>query len=137
MRPTEVETAWAALAGASACLGALILDRSQVLDEAIDEPERTQVKTALLDARAARDALADALHQEALSLGVALFDLDANREYANLLELRVVVRDGLAGADGLADVLSLDNGELVPFASRLRAGFEEVAQALQHSGAGE
>jgi hypothetical protein len=130
MKPTEVEAAWAALAGASACLGGLMLDRSGDLDDAIDEPERTQVKAALLDARAARDALADVLHGEALDLGVALFDLDANREYASLLELRVVVRDGLAGADGLADVLSLDDGELVPLASRLRAGFEAIAQTL-------
>jgi hypothetical protein len=137
MRQTEVEAAWAALAGASACLGGLILDRSGVLDETIDEPERTQVRAALLDARAARDTLADTLHQEALSLGVALFDLEANREYASLLEFRVVIRDGFAGADGLADVLSFDNGDLVPLASRLRAGFEAVAKALQHSGAGE
>ena len=139
MKQTEVESAWAALAGASACLDGLILDRSGVLDDAIDEPEQTQMKAALLDARAARDALADVLHGEALRLGVALFDLDANREYASLLELRVVVRDGLAGADGLAEVLSLDDpgGELVPLASRLRDGFQAVAQALQRSGAGK
>jgi hypothetical protein len=130
VKPTEVEAAWATLAGASACLGGLILDQSGGLADAIDEPERTQVRAALLDARAARDALADALHREALRLGVALFDLDANREYASLLELRVVVRDGLAGTDGLADVLSLDDGGLVPLASRLRAGFEAVAEAL-------
>ena len=130
MKPTEVEAAWAALAGASACLGGLILDQSGRLDDAIDEPERTQAKAAMLDAQAARDALADALRGEALRLGVALFDLDPNREYPSLLELRVVVRDGLAGADGLADVLSLDDGGLVPLASRLRAGFEAVAQAL-------
>ena len=68
MKPTEVEAAWAALAGASACLGGLILDQSGVLDDAIDEPGRTQVKAALLDARAARDALASALHREALRL---------------------------------------------------------------------
>jgi len=48
----------------------------------------------------------------------------------SLLELRDVVRDGLAEADGVADVLALDDGELVPLASRLRAGFEAVAQAL-------
>jgi hypothetical protein len=136
MRQAEVEAAWAALSGASACLGGLILDRSGVLDDAIDEPERTQAKAALLDARAARDTLAAALHREALNLGVALFDPDANREYASLLELRVVLRDGVAGADGLADVLSLDDGDLVPYASRLRDGFERVAQALRHSGAG-
>jgi hypothetical protein len=104
VKPAEVEAAWAALAGASACLGGLILDQSGRLDDAIDEPERTQAKAALLDAQAARDA--------------------------SLIELRVVVRDGLAGADGLADVLSLDDGGLVPLASRLRAGFEAVAQAL-------
>ena len=137
MNQTEVEAAWAALAGASACLGGLLLDQSGVLADAIDESERPQVEAALVDARAARDTLADALHREALRLGVALFDLDANREYAGLLELRVVVRDGLAGADGLADVLSLDEGELVPHASRLRDGFEQVAQALQRSGAAQ
>ena len=128
MRQTEVEAGWAALAGASACLAGLILDSSGVLDEAIDEPARTQVKAALVDARAARDTLADAFHREALRLGVALFDLDANREYTSVLELRVVVRDGLAGADGLADVFSLDNGDLVPLASRLRDGFDGVAR---------
>ena len=137
MRQAGVEAAWAALAGASACLGALIDDRSGVLGDAISEQERPQVEAALLDTRAARDMLAGALHGEAHGLGVALFDLDANREYASLLELRVVVRDGLAGADALADVLSLDNGDLVPLASRLRDGFDEVAQALQRSGAGE
>ena len=137
MRQAEVEAAWAALAGASACLGALIDDRSGVLDDATGEQEGRQVEAALLDARAARDTLADALHLEALRLGVALFDLDANREYASLLKLRVVLRDGLAGADGLADVLSLDDGDLVPLASRLRQGFEAVTQALQRSGAGE
>lgn len=130
MNRTEVEAAWAALAGASACLGGLILDQSGILDDSIDEPERTQAKAALLDARDARDVLADALHREALRISLALFDLDPNREYASLLELRVVVRDGLAGADGLADVLSLDEGELVPLATRLRSGFEAVAQAL-------
>jgi len=130
MRPSKVEAAWATLAGASACLGGLILDQSGRLDDAIDEPERSQVKAALLDARAARDALVEVLHREALNLGVALFDPSPNRECASLLELRVVVRDGLASADGLADVLSLDDGEFVPLASRLRAGFEAVAQAL-------
>ena len=132
MRPTEVEAAWAALAGASACLGALILDPSGVRNDAIDEPVRTQVEAALLDARAARDELVDVLHGEALNLGVALFDLGVNREYASLPELRDVVHDGLAGADGLAEVLSLDDpgGELVPLASRLRDGFEAVDQAL-------
>jgi hypothetical protein len=130
MKPDEVKAAWAALVGASACLGGLILDQSGRLDDAIDEPERTQVKAALLDAQAARDALADALHGVALRLAISLFDPDPDREYASLLELRVVVRDGLAGADGLADVLSLDDGGLVPLASRLRAGFEAVAQVL-------
>jgi hypothetical protein len=130
MRPTEVEAAWAALAGASACLGGIILDRSGTLDDGIDEPERTRVKAALLDARVARDALTDELHREALRLGIALFDLDPDREYGSMPELRVVVRDGLAGADGLADVLSLDDGALLPLASRLRDGFEAVAQAL-------
>lgn len=130
MNRTEVEAAWAALAGASASLGGLIVDQSAILADSIDEPEWTQVKTALLDARAARDALADALHGEALRLGLALFDLDPNSEYASLLELRGVVRDGLAGADGLADVLSLDEGEFVPLATRLRSGLEAVSQAL-------
>lgn len=130
MRAIEVEAAWAALAGASACLGGLVLDQSGVLADAIDEPERTEVQAALLDARVARDTLTEALHREALGLGVALFDLDANREYATLLELRVVIRDGLAGADGLADVLSLDDGELVPLASQLRSGFQAAADAL-------
>ena len=41
------------------------------------------------------------------------------------------------GADGLADVLSLDEGDLVPHASRLRDGFERVAEALQRSGAAQ
>ena len=41
----------------------------------------------------------------------------------------------LAGGDydlskAKADVLALDDGELVPLASRLRAGFGTVAQAL-------
>lgn len=132
MKAIEVEAAWAALAGASACLGGLILDRSGVRDDAIGEDQRTQVEAALLDARAARDELANVLHAEALRLGVALFDLDANREYSSLLELRDVVRDGLAGADGLAEVVSLDDpgGELVSFASRMRDGFETVAQAV-------
>lgn len=130
MNPTEVEAAWAALSGASACLGGLVLDQSGVLADAIDEPERAEVKAALLEARVARDALADALHREALRLGVALFDLDPNREYASLLELHVVIRDGLAGADGLADVLSLDDGQLVPLASRVRSGFQAVADAV-------
>jgi hypothetical protein len=130
MKPTEVEAAWAALAGASACLGGLVLDQSGVLADAIDEPERAEVKAALLEARVARDALAEALHREALRLGVALFDLDPNREYTSLLELLVVIRDGLAGADGLADVLSLDDGELVPLASRVRSGFQAVADAV-------
>jgi len=132
MQATVVEAAWAALAGTSACLGGLILDRSGVRDDAIDEPEQTQVEAALLDARAARDELANVLHGEALRLGVALFDLDANREYTSLSELHDVVNDGLAGADGLAEVLSLDDpdGELVPLASRLRDGFGTVAEAL-------
>jgi hypothetical protein len=135
MRAPEVEAAWAALAGASACLGGLIPDLSGVWDDAIGEPERTQVKAALLDARAARDELADRLHKEALSLGVALFDSEANRGYSGLLELRDVVKDGLAGADGLAEVLSLNDpgGELVALASRLRDGFEALTRALPHS----
>ncbi len=133
MNRTEVEAAWAALAGASACLGGLILDRSGVIADAIDESERPRVEAALLDARAACDTLADALRAEALRLGLALLDLDPDREYASLLELHAVVRDGLAGADGLAEVLSLDEGELVPPASRLRSGFEAVAEALPGS----
>jgi hypothetical protein len=109
-----------------------MLDRSGVRADLIDEPERTQIEAALLDARAARDELATVLHGEALRVGVALFDLEANREYSNLVELRDVVRDGLAGADGLAEVLSLDDpgGKLVSLASRLRDGFQTVAQAL-------
>jgi hypothetical protein len=70
------------------------------------------------------------LHREARQSGIALFDPDPNREYGGLLELRVVIRDGLAEADGLADLLTLDGGELVPFASRLRDGFQAVADAL-------
>jgi hypothetical protein len=130
MNQTEVETAWAALAGASGCLGGLTLDVAGILAGTIDAPERTQVDAALQDARVACDALADALNREAVRLGVALFDLDPDREYSSLSELRVVVRDGLAGTDGLADVLSLDDGELVPLATRLRSGFEVVAQVL-------
>ena len=95
MNQTEVEAAWAALAGASACPGGLILDQSGILPDTIDEPERTQVGAALLDARAARDELVEALHGEALRLGVALFDPNPNREYASLSELRVVIRMGL------------------------------------------
>jgi hypothetical protein len=130
MNRTEVEAAWAAFAGASACLGGLMLDQSGILADSIDEPERTQVEAALRDAQTACDALTDALRREAVQLRLALFELDPDREYASLLELRAVVRDGLAGADGLADVLSLDEGELVPLATRLRSGFEAVAQAL-------
>ena len=138
MERVQVEAAWAALAGASACLGGLILDRWGVRDDVIDEPERTRVKAALLDARAARDKLAELLHREARGLGILLVDADANREYSNLAELREVVRDGLADADGLAEVLALDDpgGELVPLASRVRDGFEAVAQGLRASGAG-
>jgi hypothetical protein len=132
MNPTQLEAAWAALAAASACLGGLILDSSGGLGDAIDEPRRTQAEAALADARAARDELIDVLHGEAHRLGIALFDADANREYSGLPELRDVVKDGLTDADGLAEVLSLDDpgGELVSLASRLRAGFEAVAQAL-------
>ncbi len=130
MNPTEIEAAWAALAGTSGCLGGLALDQSGILADSIDEPERTQVEAALRDAQAACDALADALRRDAAQVGLALFDLDPNREYASLLELRAVLGDGRAGADGLADVLSLDEGELVPLASRVRSGFEAVAGAL-------
>jgi hypothetical protein len=130
MNETEVEAGWAALAGASGCLGGLTLDAAGILADTIDESERTQVVAALQDARAACDGLADALNREAVRLGLALFDLDPDREFTSLSELRVVVRDGLAGTDGLADVLSLDEGELVPLATRLRSGFEAVAQAL-------
>jgi hypothetical protein len=130
MKAQAIEAAWAALAGASACLGGLVLDSSGVLADAVDEPERTQVEAALLDGSAARDALVDVLHREALQAGIALFDANPNREYASLSELRVVIRDGLAGADGLADLFTIDGGELVPFASRLRDSFQAVAQAL-------
>jgi hypothetical protein len=130
LKAQAVEAAWAAFAGASACLGGLIDDRSGVLADSIDEPELTQVRAALGDGRAARDELADALHREALQAGVALFEMNPNRDYATLLKLRVVIRDGLAGADGLADVLTLDDGELVRFVSRLRDGFQAVADAL-------
>ena len=130
MKAPAVEAAWAALAGASACLGGLILDRTDVLADAIDEPELTRVRAALVDAQAARDALVDALHREAFQAGITLFDPSPTREYESLLELRVVIRDGLADTDGLADVLTLDDGELVPFASRLRDGFQAVAEAL-------
>jgi hypothetical protein len=132
MRPTEVEAGWAALAGASACLGGLVLDESGRLNDAIDESEQAQVQAALLDARAARDQLANRFHQEALGLGVALFDADANRQYSSLAELRSVIDDGLAGADGLAEVVSLNDptGELVALATQLRNGFETLARAL-------
>jgi hypothetical protein len=126
----SIEAAWAALAGASACLGGLIRDDSGVLVDAIDEPELTQVRAALVDAGAARDELSAALHREAFQAGLTLFDANPERGYASLVELRVVIRDGLADADGLADVLSLDGGELVPFASRLRDGFQAVSDAL-------
>ena len=125
-----VEAAWAALAGASACLGGLIRDESGVLADAVDEPELTRVKAALLDAGAAGDELSAALHREAFQAGLTLFDANPDREYANLVQLRVVNRDGLADADGLADVLSLNGGELVPLAGRLRDGFQAVSDAL-------
>jgi hypothetical protein len=69
-------------------------------------------------------------HREALEAGVTLFDPSPERDYGSLGQLRVVVRDGLAEVDGLADVLALDGGELVPLASRLRDGFQTVAGAL-------
>jgi hypothetical protein len=125
-----VEAAWAALAGGSACLGGLIRDDSGVLADAIDESDLTQVRAALLDAGAARDELSAALHREAFQAGITLFDANPEREYATIVQLRVVIRDGLADADGLADVLSLNGGELVPLASRLRDGFQAVADAL-------
>ncbi len=131
MRTTEIEAAWAALAGAAACLGGLILDTSGVLDGTIDEPDRAAVKTALLDAGAARDELAERLHREALAAGVALFDPDPNRDYSSLTELREVVSQGLADAEGLAEVFVLgDPGGFVQLASRLRAGFEAADGAL-------
>jgi hypothetical protein len=130
VKPTEIEAAWAALAGASACLGGLILDTSGVLDDNVEEPERAAVKAALLDGRAARDELAERLHREALAAAVALFDLDPNRDYSTLPELREVAGDGLAEADGLAEVLVLDGGELVPLASRMRVAFEATVGAL-------
>jgi hypothetical protein len=135
MNATEVEAAWATLAGASACIGGLILDESGRLHDAIEEPERAEVEAALLDARAARDELATRLHREALKLGIALFDADPNRQYTSLTELRSVGDDGLAEADGLAEVLSLDDGsgELVALASRIRAGFETLARTLPPS----
>jgi hypothetical protein len=102
-----------------------------VLADAIDETEQARVKAALEDASAARDQLVDVFHREAFQAGVTLFDPSPEREYGSLSQLRVVVRDGLAEVDGLADVLSLDGGELVPLASRLRAGFQAVAETLR------
>ena len=131
MRSAEIEAAWAALAGASACLGGLILDAAGVFAAAVEESELAGVNAALLDARAARDELAEKLHGEARSAGVALFDLDPNRDYATLPELRDVVGQGLADAEGLGAVLVLDDpGGFIPLASRLRAGFEAAAAAL-------
>jgi hypothetical protein len=130
MKAMAIEAAWAALAGASACLSGLVRDGSGVLAGSVDEAEQAQVRAALGDASAARDELVDVFHREAFQAGVTLFDPSPEREYGSLSQLRVIVRDGLAESDGLADVLSLDGGELVPLASRLRDGFQAVADAL-------
>src|SRR5262249_20913285 len=89
IQATVVEAAWAALAGTSACLGGLILDRSGVRDDAIDELERTQVEAALLDARAARDELASVLHGDGLAEALSLDDPDGE-----LVPLASRLRDG-------------------------------------------
>ena len=117
--------------GRRPCLGGLILDTSGVLDGTVDEPERAAVKAALVDAGAARDELAERLQREALAAGVALFDPDPNRDYSSLTELREVVSQGLADAEGLAEVFVLgDPGGFVQLASRIRAGFEAIDGAL-------